>query len=382
MGSERIVWIIKGQEGFGISRAILSVALGFRKRNIVLDFISFSEGRMPTLLMQNGFTVYVIGVSSRRIFDGRLITMVKNIGVLVRDSVRLAKVVGKAIDTGGYRKLLYKTADLTSVIALLRVKNLEKYWIMPNEIGKYPLSINKRIYQLACTIGRINVIANSNYTAKTIMGWGIKPKILHLGVDPERFNPDADTADKDIFEDEDIVFGVFARMTRDKAQDIVLNAFLHLVDQHGHLSLKLLLIGADRSSSFFTECAALIDRLGLSNKVCILESVEDIQNYYPLVDVVINSRRNAEPFGLTIVEAMLMRKPVIAYKLGGPSETILDGITGWLIEEATIEGYYEAMNRAISVRENWTKMGHQGRDRALNYFTAERMVTNLFQIIK
>lgn len=53
-----------------------------------------------------------------------------------------------------------------------------------------------------------------------------------------------------------------------------------------------------------------------------------------------------EDFGLVPVEAQAAGTPVIAYARGGAGESVLDGVTGVLFHEQTVEALIEAMNRA------------------------------------
>jgi len=41
-----------------------------------------------------------------------------------------------------------------------------------------------------------------------------------------------------------------------------------------------------------------------------------------------------EGFPLTCIEAMALTKPVVATKIAGPSEIVLDGVTGFLVPAA------------------------------------------------
>ena len=84
-----------------------------------------------------------------------------------------------------------------------------------------------------------------------------------------------------------------------------------------------------------------------------------------------NSRLGAEPYGLTIVEAMLMQRPVLAYATGGPSETIEDERTGWLIQSPSVTAYQEGIKRALAARSEWAEMGCYARDRALRLFSLQ-----------
>ena len=52
-----------------------------------------------------------------------------------------------------------------------------------------------------------------------------------------------------------------------------------------------------------------------------------------------------EDFGIVPVEAMLAGVPVIAHNSGGPKETVIDGETGVLFDDLTVEGMTTAITR-------------------------------------
>ena len=64
---------------------------------------------------------------------------------------------------------------------------------------------------------------------------------------------------------------------------------------------------------------------------------------------------------LSLVEAMLCRRPCIATDVGGNRELIRDGVNGFLAKAPTVESLDEAMNRAlgevVAGCERWEKGG-------------------------
>ena len=57
-----------------------------------------------------------------------------------------------------------------------------------------------------------------------------------------------------------------------------------------------------------------------------------------------------DDFGITVLEAQAAGCPVIAYRGGGALETVLDGKTGVLFDEQTVESLAEAV-------ENFDRIG-------------------------
>jgi glycosyltransferase involved in cell wall biosynthesis len=49
-----------------------------------------------------------------------------------------------------------------------------------------------------------------------------------------------------------------------------------------------------------------------------------------------------------ILEAMYGKTPVIAYAVGGISEVVKNGITGWLVNAGDEPGFVKAINEALS----------------------------------
>lgn len=61
-----------------------------------------------------------------------------------------------------------------------------------------------------------------------------------------------------------------------------------------------------------------------------------------------------EDFGMTPVEAMSNGTPVIAYRGGGFVESVIDGKTGVLFDQATVEGLMKAIQSFEKMKKNWT----------------------------
>ncbi len=86
-----------------------------------------------------------------------------------------------------------------------------------------------------------------------------------------------------------------------------------------------------------------------------------------------------EPFGLVALEAMLSGRPVIASKIGGLSDTVIDGETGFLVTPGDPIALANALRRLLADRDLREQMGRVGRLRS-EIFQAATVVPRIEQI--
>lgn len=87
-----------------------------------------------------------------------------------------------------------------------------------------------------------------------------------------------------------------------------------------------------------------------------------------------------EHFGIVPLEAMYMRRPVVACNSGGPTETVADGETGFLCEP-TAESFASAMVKLARDRSLSQEMGESGRERALALFSWDRFNREINRVV-
>jgi glycosyltransferase involved in cell wall biosynthesis len=76
---------------------------------------------------------------------------------------------------------------------------------------------------------------------------------------------------------------------------------------------------------------------------------------------VILSAADREPLGLSVLEALAMERPVIAFAGGGIPEIVKDGVTGWLVEQASAASFAAAIDRARSDPRRRIEMAAEAR---------------------
>ena len=88
-------------------------------------------------------------------------------------------------------------------------------------------------------------------------------------------------------------------------------------------------------------------------------------------DVVVQ-KSIAEGFGLTVAEAMWKARPVVAGRVGGIREQVVDGETGLLVDPLDLEGFGDAVAALLEDRERAEAMGARAREAVREHFLGPR----------
>jgi glycosyltransferase involved in cell wall biosynthesis len=118
---------------------------------------------------------------------------------------------------------------------------------------------------------------------------------------------------------------------------------------------------------------ALVATLGIENRVTFLGYVEPAEPLYHAWDVCV-STSSYETFGMTVLEAMACRCPVVAYPGGSVAEVLSDG--GVLVPDDDQDALRGAVRRLVTDGRYRAEMGAIARTRA-EYFDLRRSVERL-----
>lgn len=86
-----------------------------------------------------------------------------------------------------------------------------------------------------------------------------------------------------------------------------------------------------------------------------------------------------ETFGISVVEAMGFRLPVVASRVGGLSEVVVDGVTGLLVPPADPAALAEALLRLLDDDELCRRMGEAGYRRVRSLYSLEQLRPQLLK---
>ena len=200
------------------------------------------------------------------------------------------------------------------------------------------------------------VIAISHFVAEhAAKVYGIGPDRLRTiprGVDLARFEPDrvwgqqvAELASHWRVPDGFAVVMLPGRLTRWKGGLDFSEAIARL-SRHDVCGV---LVGGEHHQAFRRELEAAIAQFGLGERFRIIEDCRDMPTAYMLADVVVSASTDPEGFGRVIIEAQAMGRPVVATDHGGARETILPGVTGWLVPPRDPAALAAAIEEALAL---------------------------------
>ena len=163
--------------------------------------------------------------------------------------------------------------------------------------------------------------------------------------------------------------------------------FLHIVCLwiHSHLHDACVSGGYDdrvvENKEHYLELRKLAEQYNLTSKVTFLRSFSDAQKLSLLKrSTCLIYTPSHEHFGIVPIEAMYMKRPVIAVNSGGPLETVQNGVTGFLCNPDA-ESFALAMQKFVKDLSLSSKLGDAGRENVIKKFSFEVFAQHLHNIV-
>lgn len=174
------------------------------------------------------------------------------------------------------------------------------------------------------------IIANSKHVQKRIEKyWRKKSDVIHPPVNVKRFTAKRDNED---------YFLIVSALTPFKRIDLAIRAF-------NKLGRKLIIIGNGAQKQILMDISKdNIEFLGHKEDVVVRDYMENCRALiFP----------GEEDFGITPVEAMAAGKPVLAYGVGGVTESVQAGVSGEFFRYQTPESIIDGMTRLMINEKNY-----------------------------
>jgi glycosyltransferase involved in cell wall biosynthesis len=204
-----------------------------------------------------------------------------------------------------------------------------------------------------CRIAADSTVQRSNLDHKKVL-------VIYNGIPAS--NEVATSTDKNM-----LIIGLVARLVPLKDVSTLLRAFAII---HVKYRAKLVIVG-DGPCKNALEGEAVT--LGIADKACFMGELLDTKDIIKTFDVGVLTSKY-EGFSNAIMEYMQAGKPVVATRVGGNSELVDDGVTGYLFDYGNVEQLTKLLELVLSSPNEASKMGRAGRIRILDCFSVESMV--------
>jgi glycosyltransferase involved in cell wall biosynthesis len=207
------------------------------------------------------------------------------------------------------------------------------------------------------------VIAPSQQVRETLTRIAHTPKrkieVVHHGFDLSRLNPSRVNGER--VRDElglqgKLVFGAIGRLYSLKNYPALLRAFAAAFA--GAPEASLVIAGPGDAGPL----ARLARELSITDRVVLLGAREDIPEILATFDVFVHPAI-AESFGMVIIEAMAMARPVLSTPVGIAREVIAPGETGLLCSSSDSSALARGLSEMLALRASWSTIGAAARSR-------------------
>ena len=172
---------------------------------------------------------------------------------------------------------------------------------------------------------------------------------------------------------EPLVYACYGRMVNKKGFHVALSAFKKLTETKIKATL---LIGGDGPE--LENLKGLCKELGLAEQVKFVGWIKHIEKFLKNVDVFVLPSLD-EPFGIVVLEAMAMGKPIISTKSQGPRE-ILNKENAYLAEINNVESLFEALLSAAKNPADREKKARQALSDYKEFYAKEVVVPKFLKL--
>lgn len=222
--------------------------------------------------------------------------------------------------------------------------------------------------------------SNGNKTTAERLGIGAKEatRTFYYGIDYSPFVP---VVDRNRVRDSlgigfsDYVVGFTGRLSEQKGLHVLVEAFAGI--HKSFPETKLLLVGDGSLRGLLEDQAT---RLCVQDSVIITGFRSDIPQLLAAMDLFVMTSL-WEGLSRSLAEAMYANLPVVATDVGGTSDAIRNGETGWLIPPNDVEATSNAIREAIqhpNLARHYAAVGHAWARKAFDLDTMHRTIAEIY----
>ncbi|MBI1978373.1 MAG: glycosyltransferase family 4 protein [Candidatus Omnitrophica bacterium] len=169
------------------------------------------------------------------------------------------------------------------------------------------------------------------------------------------------------------VIGIVARVVEDKGHEYFLRAAAKLV-YDSFPDLKILIVG---EGPFLKSLQELVSRLKLERAVIFTGNINDVTYALSVIDIFVLPAVWREGFGLSIIEAMAVSKPVIVTNIWALNELVQNRVNGLLVEPKDIDGLALAIKELLTDEKLYRTVAANGSQTVKREFSISQMAERI-----
>ena len=230
------------------------------------------------------------------------------------------------------------------------------------------------------------ILSTSNVMARECTKYTCKPiEVTPFGVDTELFKRIEDKSgnsndiDKQV-KPQRFVIGSVKTLAENYGTEYLIKAFKIVVDRNPMIDCSLELVGKGPDEE---RLKGIAKELGISDKVHFRGFInqKDLPQVFSGFDIACYLS-NSESFGVSAIEAMSCKCPVVASDADGFTEVIEDGATGIIVQKRDPQATADAIQKLVDNPQLVKTMGEAGRKRVCSMYQWDGNVNTMISIYK
>lgn len=218
------------------------------------------------------------------------------------------------------------------------------------------------------------IIANSKATGQSICN-NNKLRIVYNAVD----NKNVTVMKRE--KQESIFIGMAGRINRWKGQKLFVDAAEIIHKKYPNVIFKIAGAAYKGEEWIEEELKEYIENKNLASSIKLVGLINDMDEFYNSIDIFVLPSIQPEPFGLVVLEAMEMKKPVVATNHGGPAEIIDNCKDGYLVDYNEANEMAERCIQLIEDEKLRQQIGYAGYNKKRKYFSLQKTVENIEKVL-
>ncbi|MFZ5801308.1 MAG: glycosyltransferase, partial [Candidatus Omnitrophota bacterium] len=209
--------------------------------------------------------------------------------------------------------------------------------------------------------------------------------LIYNGIDVEKFGNEKTVEDRKLrmelgVKDNEAVVGMVGRIVEGKGHTEFIKAAAIVKTMNP--KTKFLVVGGypTPNRELEQQLMSLAYQLNLNGNLRFIGWRDDIKSITGVFDIAVQLSTKPEGFGLTCIEAMALNKPVIATNIPGPSEIVVDGVTGFLVPPGNPQAIAEKIEYLLEHPDVAQEMGKAGRKRVEERFNIKETVRKIEKV--